>query len=270
MTFERHIELDGQSNFRDVGGYETIDGRRVRSGQVYRSGRLTKLSDADVERLTGLGIRTVVNLLTEDDVEFYGHDRLPEGVTAVPLPIDSDTATRLANDASHALKSGDFSALPPEINVDIHRLLVHDGLDRYRELLELLADPTRRPLVFHCSHGIHRTGTGAAILLSLLGVPWDTVRDDYLLSNVFRADEVRARLEQLRSLAASANGIKESDVDMTNVEAFMVQQPSYIDASMDEIESGFGSVDGWATAAGVSSDTLTQLRAELLMANAEE
>ena len=138
------------------------------------------------------------------------------------------------------------------------------------ELLELLADPTRRPLVFHCSHGIHRTGTGAAILLSLLGVPWDTVRDDYLLSNVFRADEVRARLEQLRSLAASANGIKESDVDMTNVEAFMVQQPSYIDASMDEIESSFGSVDGWATAAGVSSDTLTQLRAELLMANAEE
>ena len=264
----RHVELDGQSNFRDLGGYETIDGRRVRSGQLYRSGRLTTLSDADVERLTALGIRTVVNLLTVDDVEFYGKDRLPDGATAVSLPIDSDTATRLANDASKALKSGDFAALPPDINADIHRLLVHEGRDRYRELLELGADPTRRPLVFHCSHGIHRTGTGAAILLSLLGVPWDTVREDYLLSNVFRADEVRARLGQLRTLAAGANGIEESGVDMTNAEAFMVQQPSYIDASLHEINDKYGSIGQWATAAGVSSDTLARFRAELLTPDA--
>ena len=222
----RHIDLDGQSNFRDLGGYETTDGHRIRSGEIYRSGRLTKLSDADVDRLAGLGIRTVVNLLTEDDVEFYGKDRLPEGATSVSLPIDSDTATRLANDANHALKSGDFAALPPEMNSDIHRLLVRDGLDRYRELLELVADPARRPLVFHCSHGIHRTGTGAAILLSLLGVPWDTVREDYLLSNTFRDDEVGARLAQLRTIAARARGVDESEVDMMNAEALMVKQPS--------------------------------------------
>ena len=56
-----------------------MDGRIVKWGQVYRSGRLVKLSDNDVARLDQLGIRTVVNLLTESDREAYGSDRLPAG-----------------------------------------------------------------------------------------------------------------------------------------------------------------------------------------------
>ena len=77
---EQHIPLDGQANFRDLGGYETADSRSVKWGEVYRSGRLSQLSDEDVARLGELGIRTVVNLLTEDDIAVYGRDRLPAGV----------------------------------------------------------------------------------------------------------------------------------------------------------------------------------------------
>ena len=58
---------EGQSNFRDLGGYRNGDGRSLKWGRVYRSGRLVKLTDRDLERLEQLGIRTVVNLLTEDD-----------------------------------------------------------------------------------------------------------------------------------------------------------------------------------------------------------
>ncbi|UCC55009.1 MAG: tyrosine-protein phosphatase, partial [Anaerolineaceae bacterium] len=45
MNRKRHIDLVGQANFRDLGGYQTIDGRSLKWGQVYRSGRLVKLTD---------------------------------------------------------------------------------------------------------------------------------------------------------------------------------------------------------------------------------
>ena len=78
---DRHVPLEGQSNFRGLGGYHTVDGR------------------------------TDVNLLTDDDREIYGEDRLPEGAASVLLPIDSDVATELANEANAALRSGDFTAI---------------------------------------------------------------------------------------------------------------------------------------------------------------
>jgi len=262
---DRHVPLDGQSNFRDLGGYATVDGRTVRYGQVYRSGRLVKLSDADVSNLAALDVRTVVNLLTDDDREIYGEDRLPEGAGSVSLPIDSPAATELANTASAALRSGDFAAIPPTLNPEIHRLLVHDGMDSYSTLVEIAADPQRRALVFHCSHGVHRTGTGAAILLTLLGVPWETVREDYLLSNTYRSVEVHHRLGRLRALAANSQGVPVDEVDMTNAEAFMNQDGSYIDASRDEIIIQFGSFDRYADEMlGLDASVISSLRNTLL------
>jgi len=79
-------------------------------------------------------------------------------------------------------------------------------------------------------------------LLSALGVPWETVREDYLLSNQYRHDEVQKRLAQLQQMAAEKQGITPDQVDMANMEAFLIQNGSYIDASQDEIVKGFGSL----------------------------
>jgi protein-tyrosine phosphatase len=232
---------------------------------VYRSGTLATLSEADVSLLDQLHVRTVANLLTDDDREKYGEDRLPQGVASVLLPIDSVEATKLASRANAALHSGDFELLPPGLNPDIHRLLIHDGANRYRRLLEIAAQPEQRALVFHCSHGVHRTGTGAAILLTLLGVPWETVRADYLLSNTYRREEVRHQLGQLRMLAAQTQGVPAEDIDMTNAKAFMTQNGSYIDASRDEIMSQFGSFERYADEMlGYDASAISDLRASLL------
>ena len=104
----RHIVLEGQANFRDLGGYQTTDGRSFKWGQVYRSGRLSQLTDKDLLRVEGLGLKTVVNLLTDDDLLSYGQERLPPGAKLLHLPIDSDRTTELANQATMALKMGDF------------------------------------------------------------------------------------------------------------------------------------------------------------------
>lgn len=60
--------LEGQPNFRDLGGYQTVDGRTMRTGLVFRSGELPRTTDADLETLKKLGVRTVVNFLTEGEI----------------------------------------------------------------------------------------------------------------------------------------------------------------------------------------------------------
>ena len=54
----RHLNLTGASNFRDLGGYPTRDGRMVRWRQIFRSNHLGHLTDQDVTIVRGLGVRS--------------------------------------------------------------------------------------------------------------------------------------------------------------------------------------------------------------------
>ena len=108
-------------------------------------------------------------------------------------------------------------------------------------------------------------GPGAAILLSALGVPWETVRADYLLSNQYRRAEVEKRLRQLRHMAAQRQGIDVKQVDMTNMNAFLIQDGSYVDASRDEMVADFGSVAGYVRQGlRLSENEVLTLQASLL------
>jgi protein-tyrosine phosphatase len=197
---ERHIPLAGQPNFRDLGGYAAGDGRRIKWGLVYRSGELSQLSDDDVSKLGDLGIRTVVDLRSVEEVSARGDGRLPPGAKLLPTPItSSDIFAKLIP----MFLEGDFSKLPPDLLDQVNRALVREFTAQYASLLRALGDPANRPLVFHCTQGKDRAGFGAAMVLSALGVPWETVLEDYLLSNHFRKDENDKMLEMIRGFASS-------------------------------------------------------------------
>jgi protein-tyrosine phosphatase len=262
---ERHVDLAGQPNFRDLGGYETADGRTVKWGQVYRSGELPHLTDEDVARLEELEIRTVVNFLLPEEIEMNGRDRLPEGARELHEPIQGDRAAELTMVAQTAIKSADFDKIPPEMNPEFHRLLLDEGKEQYAALLREVVDPANRPLAFHCSHGVHRTGTATAILLSALGVPWETVREDYLLTNEYRGEEVEATLVKIRQMAAQKMGVQPDDVDMTNVEAFYILDGSYIDGALQEAVDRYGSMEVYVREGlGLKDEEIERLRNELL------
>lgn len=258
----RHVRLLGQPNFRDVGGYKTNDGKTVKRGLVFRSGELPRLTDEDVSKLERLGIKTVVNFLTEVETKTRGKDRVPYGAREIPQPIETEGGLVAA--ANEARKTADFSKLPPNINSQVHRMLVNEAKPQYAALLKEIASADE-PLVFHCSHGVHRTGTATAILLWALGVPWENVREDYLLSNRYRADEIQTRLAQLRELAAKNQNIAPEKVDMTNVKAFYILEGKYIDATRDEILTKYRSIDGYLTKGlGLTKREIQGLRARLL------
>jgi protein-tyrosine phosphatase len=262
---DRHVKLEGQSNFRDLGGYRTTDGRSVKWGEVFRSGELPKLTETDVARLEELQIRTVVNFLLPQEIAKHGPDRLPSDTREVPLPIASERAAEHTKSVHAAIGNADFTNFTPELNPMFHQMLAEDGTEQYAALLREALDPGNRPLVFHCSHGVHRTGTATAILLSALGVPWETIREEYLLTNDYRGSETEATLAKIRGMAAEKQGIAPEQVDMTNVDAFYILEGSYIDGTLQAAVESHGSMDAYIRdGLGITDAEVAQLRTQLL------
>jgi protein-tyrosine phosphatase len=233
--------LEGSPNFRDLGGYPTENGKNVRRGLVFRSGHLATLSDADVGRLQDLGLRTIVDLRHEYEIELFGPDRLPPGARRVALPI----ATGQMDPSTHdAMRRGEFSALP-DLGA-VSREMIRHRTEALGNLLRLISRPENLPLVFHCIGGKDRTGVASAILLGLLQVPWETIRQDYLASNESLGATVDERLSHLIRVIGTEADIRLREEDLDAARRFFVLEPSYIDAALDEIENVAGSVEEYA------------------------
>lgn len=166
-----------------------------------------------------------------------------------------------------ARKTGDFRRFPPEFNPLVHVDLVGGLADeQYTTLFEILSDEANYPVVFHCSHGVHRTGTAAALVLTALGVPWSSVRNDYLRSNDTRAEEVEPRIEQLQLLATEIDMTPEDrEKNTAAIRAFYKLEPEYIDASRIAAEKRFVNLEGYLeNGLGQSQSDLEHLRQLLL------
>jgi len=259
---DRHVPLSGQPNFRDLGGYASSDGRRVKWGVVYRSGELSQLSPDDVRTLAELGIKTVVDLRSPEEVTARGQGRLPDGAALHPMPISSsDMFAKLIP----SLLEGDFSKVPPNLLDKVNRHLVREFSAQFGGLLRALSDAAKRPLVFHCTQGKDRAGFGAAMVLSALGVPWDTVLEDYLLSNHYRKAENDKMLGMIRSFARDQAGSEGEEIAFQRVEGLLYVKEKSLQAAHAEILERHGSVDGYLVEGlGCSIEALEQLRDELL------
>ncbi|MFP3990704.1 tyrosine-protein phosphatase [Streptomyces sp. E11-3] len=253
----RHIPLEGAVNVRDLGGYWTIDGSRVRYGKALRGDELGKLTDADVRTIGDLGLERVVDFRVPFEVDRNGPDRLPPDVTPVARPVsDLGLYAHLLSVISSAdpvrqeeALGGDRGA---ELMRGIYRAFVTDPDNRARfaETLRDLAGGVRGPLLYHCTSGKDRTGWASYVLLRVLGVPGALAEKDFLLSNVFRAEADRRTREALRELGLMQNPdllIPVQEVRMT-----------YLEAALDQASRDFGGLRGYVRD-GLSLDTRTLL-----------
>ena len=261
-AFNRRIQLKGEHNFRDLGNYETTDQKKLNTGMLYRSGSLYKLTPEDTARLKELGIKTVVNFLNPNEIENRGGDILPEGVQSIYLPIEGMGDE--VDDLIVARKTGDFSKIPADFNYSIHAILPESGKKSYAELFEVLSDSNNYPIVFHCSHGVHRTGTAAALVLSSVGVPWETISEDYMLSNEYRLPESQKRIEVLDSIARSNDEIADKERNRKHIEAFYLLEPAYIEGTKTHILEEYGSFEAYLESANVSQAEIDKVRDNLL------
>jgi hypothetical protein len=149
------LVLAGALNFRDLGGYHTVDGRRTRSGLVYRSNSLQELTQDDVARLRwDLRVATVLDLRSPKEIARDGHGPfMDEGVRYINIPVLHER-----ND------SGRPGAIAHGL-VERYLSYLRAGGDNVVEALRTIAEDDVLPVVFHCSAGKDRTGVFAALLL---------------------------------------------------------------------------------------------------------
>lgn len=180
----RIYQVDGAFNVRDLGGYPSA-GKTVATGRLFRSSSLNRLTEKGIGQIAGLGVSTVVDF--RGTVEKTNKaDRLPSGVTTHSAPVTGEaipaglaTAAAVAVGPPIGLTSADESTM------DEFRTYATSEATRasYGGALRILADSADKPFLWHCNSGTYRTGWASAVLLTLLGVPQQTVYDDFLLSN---------------------------------------------------------------------------------------
>ena len=253
------IEITGSRNLRDIGGYRTMDGKEIKKGVLYRSEYLSKISKRDTEELAALGLKTVYDLRGEEERERYP-EWLPEiiSVRVVTLPVFYQgldpwvTARRII--ISGDVEEGEFH----QLMIEAYRAYVLDFRPQWSMLLNGLAEPGTLPALIHCTYGKDRTGVAVAIVLRSVGVPRDTVMEDYLLSNKFW----ESKTEVYSCLANCASGFR---TPRSEVRALMEVRPEYLQASFTAIDEHYGSFDNYLDQGlGIDEQTLEKLRAALL------
>jgi protein-tyrosine phosphatase len=175
----RHFDLQGASNFRDLGGYRAHDGRAVRWRQLFRSNHLGHLTAADIGIVRGLGVRNAFDFRGID--ERAGAACGLSEIVVHSLPIEPTVVAALRRE----LAAGRLSAsVAREIMRESYRNYVRHNTHSFRALFGHLVED-HAPLVIHCTAGKDRTGFAAALILHALDVPDEVITDDYLLTNRF-------------------------------------------------------------------------------------
>jgi protein-tyrosine phosphatase len=175
----RHFNLHGASNFRDLGGYATRDGRTLRWRQVFRSNHLGNLTPSDVEIVRALGVKSAFDFRGVD--ERRGTDCKVEEILVHSLPIEPTVVAALrARLQARALSSADALEIMRESYRGYVRLNTHSFRELFARLIEVSA-----PSVIHCTAGKDRTGFACALFLHALGVSEEVIGEDYLLTNRF-------------------------------------------------------------------------------------
>ncbi len=244
--------LRNAPNFRDLGGVRTADGRVVRSGVVFRSGVLDQLDDDDVATLQRLGVRTIVDVRSDDEVASRPN-RLPAGVEVVHLPITDVSAAPMA--ILEQLERGETDGLGADMLLRGNDAFVRRFVDRFAAVVRVLADPGRWPVVVHCTAGKDRTGFAVASLLWAAGADDEAVLADYLRTNEHLAER------HAQALAHAATRI----ADTEPLRAMMEVRAEYIAAARAAIDDVYGGTEAFVRdGLGLDETALTRLRAALL------
>jgi protein-tyrosine phosphatase len=234
------LEIGAVPNLRDLGGYQTADGATVARGIVYRSEVFSSMDDVDIAALERLGLEMVYDLRTTAEISAKP-DQLPPGALHVQLNVLADSKGSapaelgaLFHDpekANEELGGGKIEAM----FVDGYREFVSlpSAKKAYRALFLSLADEANAPGVFHCTTGKDRTGWAAAALLTLLGVPKDTVVEDFVRSNDYILPQYQKVIDEF--VASGGN----ADIAL----AVFGVNAGYLEASFDEMEKHYGTIE---------------------------
>lgn len=254
IVHERLVPLERGFNLRDFGGYATTDGRRVKRGMLFRSGTMALLTPDDEAHLRTLGVRAIFDFRRGDEraaeptrwhestgAHYWSRDYVETSGILTELLRDPDTTPEQMGDTMMTL----------------YRDMVTDHAPSYGAMLARLADGGA-PLLINCAAGKDRTGVGAALILSALGVAREDIEQDYLLTNSLANWKM-----MLDHHDGGPNPPRRQSPELMN--KMMTADVSYLAAAFAEMDEAHGGIEGYISGPlGVDAAALERMRAHLL------
>jgi protein-tyrosine phosphatase len=233
--------LAGVANFRDIGGLMTPDGRRLRSGRLFRSASPQELTEGDSRYLRDrLGLRYVIDLRTAREAVEQGRGllgRSPVCYLNVPL-VDVDRPAA------------------PSGQVLLRQYLDHLDADPNLPLaVETVASAVAHPTLLHCAAGKDRTGVVAALVELNIGIEVEQVVADYMAT----AANMEAVLAQFRRWPHYARRMAVLPAEIYRCEEHVIR------GLVKAIDERYGGARAWALSRGVPPEALDQLSDRLLV-----
>jgi protein-tyrosine phosphatase len=234
----RRIPLPGTLNLRDLGGYPTSDGGTVRWRTLLRSDALHLLDDTGRAALAGFGLRTVVDLRTDEEAE------------NAPSALDGTGA-----DVFHVplLRAQDFDGVPPELAA-VYWHMVDERGAAIAEVVGRLSAGGALPGLIHCSAGKDRTGLVVALVLEVIGVSDETIAADYAMSG----ENIDADAAQVVNRIQAISGGQQLDLGLLG------SPPGLIIESLARVRDQAGSVAGYLIRHGLPQVAIDRLRGALV------
>ena len=237
----RWLPIQGCANFRDLGGYRSSNGQTVRWRRLFRSDALQELTPEDSRfAMEELNIGLVVDLRNSNEAQRDGRGPLPElGAEYRHFPF-------LEGRGIPPFTGGDVV----ERLSSTYQWLIHHSGSLVGEAVSAIGAADGKGVVFHCSAGKDRTGMLAALILEVLGIDWETIEADYLLTN----KAIEGILRRIRAMENNSTATVQS----------LAAQPAAFKKFQDTLHQEYGGAESYLRRHGVTEETLEQLRRNLL------
>lgn len=236
------IGITSGRNFRELGNYQTMSGKKIKTHKLLRTGNLADLSPFDLDFLHDYGVKYVIDFRSKEEVKKQP-DRLPKAAEYSFDPVFSEDLTNSSKSIT------DLSAQSKN-NSDFgfnHMLLAYEDMilsnsaqHAYRNFFAklMINDKDGNALLFHCTAGKDRTGLGALLVLTTLGVPLKTIKTDYLLTNTVTKNFIDSMVEHAQKKGKNKNTLQ-SIRDIQSV------HPEYFNHVIKFMNDNYGSINNY-------------------------
>jgi protein-tyrosine phosphatase len=243
----RDLVWDGCLNVRDLGGHPLEDGGETRFGEVVRADSVRQLTDEGWRAVVDYGVRTIVDLRSDEELEADPPAELPVDVVHVPF-FDEDR-----DDVREEVEAAS-SAAPDHATAtrEVYLLFLEHFRRNVAAAVAAVAEAEDGAVVVHCHGGKDRTGLVTAFLLRLAGVPIEEIAADYALSE----ERLRTRHEQWFAEAAD-------EAELERLHRIAATPAASMVGVLDELERRYGSVAGYLQAGGAGDGIAERVRRRL-------
>jgi len=240
-------------NFRDLGGYEGYNGKKIKKGMLYRAAHPDKLKGKSLNKFLNLGIKTIIDLRTANKKN--KNIKINKNISIINLPINFNKTIR--GKLKPIIFKKKQEAIIEKIYINAYASMVLEEKNHIKTIFDLISDNQNLPLLIHCRAGKDRTGFISAVILMALGVDERLITEDYLLTNKHFLPKAQKYLKKIKLFTFGL-------LYLGNISFIFTANEKYIKSVINTIKNEFKDINNYLKVCGITKDQLEKIKNNLL------